>query len=79
MFLGAFLRKIKIFDKDFLKKTNNFAFKVLLPVLLFNNIYNSEISEEISLHIIIFAISIVLATIGIMFIVVPKLEKDNRN
>ena len=79
MFLGTFLRKIKIFDKDFLKKTNKFAFKVLLPVLLFNNIYNSKISEEINLKFIIFAVSIVLVTIGIMFIVVPKLEKDNRN
>lgn len=79
MFLGTFLRKIKIFDKDFLRKANNFAFKVLLPVLLFNNIYNSEISEDISLKFIIFAISIVLVTIGIMFIIVPKLEKDNRN
>lgn len=79
MFLGTFLRKIKIFDKDFLRKANNFAFKVLLPVLLFNNIYNSEISEEVSLKFIIFAISIVLVTIGIMFIIVPKLEKDNRN
>ncbi len=79
MFLGTFLRKIKIFDKDFLKKTNTFAFKVLLPVLLFNNIYNSEISEEINIQFIIFAISIVLVTIGIMFILVPKLVKDNRN
>lgn len=79
MFLGAFLRKIKIFDKDFLKKSNNFAFKVLLPFLLFNNIYNSEISKKINLQFIIFAISIVLITIGIMFIIVPKLEKDKRN
>jgi len=79
MFLGTFLRRIKIFDKDFLKKANNFAFKVLLPVLLFNNIYISEISEDISLKFIAFAISIVLVTIGIMFIIVPKLERDNRN
>lgn len=79
MFLGTFLRKIKIFDKDFLKKTNNFAFSVLLPVLLFNNIYISEISKEVDLKFILFAIGIVLVTIGIMFIIVPKLEKDNRN
>ena len=79
MFLGTFLRRIKIFDKDFLKKANNFAFKVLLPVLLFNNIYISEISEDISLKFIAFAISIVLVTIGIMFIIVPKLERDNRH
>lgn len=79
MLMGTILRRIKIFDKDFLKKLNNFTFKVLLPVLLFNNIYNTNISEEVDLKFIIFAVGIVLVTVGIMFIVVPKLEKDNRN
>lgn len=79
MFLGAFLRKVNIFDKDFLKKTNKFTFKVLLPVLLFNNIYTSKISEDINLQFIMFAVIICLVIIGILIIVIPKIEKDNRN
>lgn len=79
MFLGVFLRKIKIFDEDFLKKLNRFAFKVLLPILLFNNIYTSEISKKVDIYFVIFGVIIVLGTIGILFIVIPKYEKDNRN
>ncbi len=79
MMIGYFLRQIKIFDKDFLVKANNFAFKALLPVLLFNNIYKSHISDSVNTRLILFAISIVLILVGIMFIVVPKFEKDKRN
>ena len=79
MFLGAFLRRINIFDKDFLTKTDKFAFNVLFPVLLFNNIYSSNISEEINPLFIIFFVIIALAVIGILLIVIPKYEKDNRN
>lgn len=79
MTIGLFLRHIGIFEEGFLKKANNFAFKVLLPALLFNNIYKSHISEAVNLNLIIFAISIILGIVGIMFILVTKLEKDNRN
>lgn len=79
MCLGVFFRKIKIFNEEFLETGNNFAFKVLLPTLVFNNIYQSQISEEVNIKLIIFAICIVLGTIGIMFLIVPKFEKDNKN
>lgn len=79
MFLGAFLRKINIFDEDFLNKANRFTFKVLLPVLLFNNIYTSNVSEEINLNFILFAVIIVIVTVGILIAAVPKFEKDDRN
>ncbi len=79
MCLGTFLRKIKIFDKEFLDKGNNFAFKTLLPTLIFNNIYKSQIADEVNIKLILFAVCIVLGTIGIMFIIVPRLVKDNSN
>lgn len=79
MCLGAFFKKIELVDTPFLAKANNFAFKALLPVLLFNNIYKSEISEEVNIKLIFLAVSIVFITIGMLFILVPKFEKDNRN
>lgn len=79
MCIGAFLHKIKIFNDEFLEKGNNFAFKALLPTLVFNNIYQSQISEEVNIKLILFAICIVLGIIGIMFLIVPKFEKDNKN
>lgn len=79
MILGVFFRRIRLFDEGFLKKANNFTFNVLLPLLLFNNIYKSSISDAVNIKLIIFAISIILSIVGLMFIIVPKLEKDTRN
>ncbi len=79
MCIGAFLRKIKLIDKVFLEKANNFAFSALLPVLLFNNIYKSNISDSVNIKLIIFAVGIILFIVGMLFIIVPRIEKDNRN
>jgi len=79
MCIGAFLRKIKLIDWIFLEKANHFAFSALLPVLLFNNIYKSNISDAVNIKLIIFAVGIILFIVGILFIIVPKLENDNRN
>ncbi len=76
---GTLFRKINLFDEEFLVKANSFAFKVLLPTYLFNNIYKSEVSDSINIKLILFAVSIVIAVIGITIIIVQKFEKDNRN
>lgn len=79
MCVGAFLKKVKIFDDEFLLKANTFAFQVLFPVLLFNNIYKSKISGEVNIKLIIFAVAVVFIIIGITLFAVPKFEKDNKN
>lgn len=79
MCIGSFLRKIRLIDQVFLDKANHFAFSALLPVLLFNNIYKSNISEAVNIKLIFFGVGIILFIVGILFIIVPKLEKDNRN
>lgn len=79
MCLGVFLRKINIFDDKFLKPANSFAFKVLLPTLLFYNIYSTDLSYSFNGKLVIFAVAIVLITIALLFIIVPRFEKDNRN
>ena len=40
--LGYILKRIKFLSKDFLKTGNKLVFKVLLPVMLFMNIYDSS-------------------------------------
>lgn len=79
MCLGTFLRKINIFDEEFLKTANRFTFKVLLPALLFNNIYKSKITDTFNAKLVIFAVCTVLIVITLLVIIVPKLEKNNKN
>ncbi len=45
IFLGYFLKRIKFFSDDFLTKANKFVFKVLIPILLFSNLYMANLSE----------------------------------
>ena len=42
---GYFLRNAHFVDGAYLKKTNALTFKFFLPVLLFNNIYKTQIAE----------------------------------
>jgi len=79
MCLGVFLRKIKVFDETFLKTANNFTFKVLLPILLFYNIHNSKLSVSFNGKLVFFAVSSELIIIALLFIIVPKFEKNNKN
>lgn len=79
MSLGTFLKKINIIDEKFLKTANSFTFKVLLPTLLFYNIYNSNISESFNGKLVLFAVITLFILIAVLLIIIPKLEKDNRN
>lgn len=79
MCFGLFLSYIKIFDSEFLTKANNFVFKVLSSIMLFNNIYKSDLSKDINIKLIIFSVSSVIILIAILLLLIPKLEKDRKN
>lgn len=42
--LGYFLKKVKFLSQDFLNQANKFTFKVLIPILLFSNLYLADIT-----------------------------------
>ena len=44
IFLGYFLKRIGFFKEEFLNGVNKLVFIVLLPVLLFSNIYLADLS-----------------------------------
>lgn len=79
MALGYFLRRVGIFDPLFLKQLNKLCFKVFLPLVLFINVYHSDFYGLISVRLILFAVSCVIAAFLLLMIVVPLFEKDNRN
>lgn len=45
IFLGYFLKKIKFFSDDFLVQANKLVFRVLIPILLFSNLYCADLSS----------------------------------
>lgn len=62
--LGYCLKRIKFFSKDFLKTGNKLVFKVLLPVMLFMNIYDSNWSA-FRWDIILYALIAILVIFGL--------------
>lgn len=62
--LGYFLKRIKFLTGDFLKTGNKLVFKVLLPVMLFMNIYDSDWSA-FRWDLILYALIAILVIFGL--------------
>lgn len=78
MALGYVLKYIGMFDERTLDSMNNVAFKSFLPILLFYNIYKTDIKGVFNPNLMTFAaISVIILFIS-LYIVVPFIEKDNK-
>ena len=77
--LGYFLKRIKFLSGDFLKIGNRLVFKVLLPVMLFMNIYDSDWSAfrwDLILYSLI-AIGVIFG-LGLLTCIVTTKRADRR-
>ncbi len=77
MALGYFLKYMKMFDEHSLSVTNNVAFKVFLPCLLFYNIYTTDIGSVFDPKLIMFASLSIIISFTFLLFLIPKIEKDN--
>lgn len=77
--LGNFLMKKKMFNEDFIKMANRFVFKVALPVSLFINVYDGNISNT-NWSIVIFSclMIIILFLIGLTSVIVFCKDEKRR-
>lgn len=78
LMLGYYLKKIKMFDDNFLAIANNFTFKVLLPVLLFTNVFTTDILSAFNLRLVLFAVIGVILIFLCLLVLVPMFEKDKK-
>lgn len=76
--LGYFLKYLNMFDNNTLDTMNNITFKSFLPVLLFYNIYKTDLHETFNLKIIIFSVTCVIVLYLLLYLIVPLIEKDNK-
>lgn len=75
---GYFLKSIKLFDSYTLKKMNNVVFRSFLPILLFYNIYNTDLDVGLRPSLIIFAVLSIILIFLVLCLIVPRIEKDNK-
>lgn len=74
--IGYFLRFINAVEHTSLKQFNKLVFKLFLPALLFENMYNSKLDHDFNFNIVTFAISTILIMVALLCVLVPLFEKD---
>ena len=75
--LGYLLRKSRLLTKEFLDVGNKLTFRVLLPVMLFCNVYEIERLNEINVPFIIYGIAAVIVIFFLAIAVCCAFTKDN--
>lgn len=76
MAVGYLLRRIGLLDDTVLPKLNSLVFKAFLPMMLFNNIYHSDLESMMNPKLILTAVVSILVIFGVLCLVIPRIEKD---
>lgn len=77
MAAGYTLKRIRMLDDHTLTTMNNVVFRFFLPLLLFYNIYQTDLKTAFNLKLIIYSLCSVFLLFLILCIVIPFIEKEN--
>lgn len=78
MSIGNLMRRTGLFTQEVIKKLNAVVFKTFLPVLIFYNVYTSDIKDVTYIKPAIFSAGVLAAAFVITMLLVPVFEKDNK-
>lgn len=78
LILGYFLKTKGMFNDEFLRIANIFTFKVLLPVLLFTNVFTTDILAALNVKVIAYSLLSVIAIFLLLLVIIPLFEKDKK-
>lgn len=79
LLVGVVVRYKKMLTEQELVRFNGFVFKVLFPFLMFDNIYASDLSENLDGRLIAFAVCGVLVEYALAVLVSCRIEKSRRS
>lgn len=74
--LGFLLRHVGILDETGCGRMNTFAFNVLVPAMVFYNIYTADAASFRNPRLLLFCMASVTAVFLLLMVLVPRLEKD---
>ena len=77
MALGYVIKLTGMMNETSVKQVNKVIFKIFLPLLVFCNIYNTEIAESFNSQLLLYAVAGVLIQFVLSLCLVVLLEKDN--
>ena len=76
--LGYFLKKSGFLSDDFVKVGNKLVFKILLPCMLFVNVYSLESFSDIRWNTVIFCVVMMTTLFLLGMLIVPRISSDPR-
>lgn len=76
MALGYLTRSIGLINNEDVIKMNKMAFRVFMPVLMFYNVYSSDVFSSIKPGLIVYSVLMVLAVTGVSTLLVNRKVKD---
>lgn len=78
LFLGVLLNERQVISQEGFVEFNTLLFNVLLPILVFDNIYNADLSDIWSSDTLIFLSLFFIANFLLYILVIYIVEKDNK-
>lgn len=75
--LGYLLRRINLFNDDFLNLGNKLVFRLFLPVMLFFNVYNIADFSEINWWFVLYGSIAIIVVFALCTAIVPLFVKQN--
>lgn len=79
MMIGWFIKKRGIMNKDHFKTVNETVFKVILPIGIFFDIYETDIGEVFQPKVFIFVFLGIITLFSLSCLVISRMIKDNRD
>ncbi len=70
--LGVLLQKIGILPRRMVPDLNRLCFKCLLPIMLFNNVRETDFRQSFEWHLILYAVVTVLLLFCVLLWLIPK-------
>lgn len=77
MAVGYGAKRLLNIDKDSVRRFNALVFHTLLPIMLFNNIYSSDIRGGVNLRCLGLALSVLLVLFLLTWLLVRRIENEN--
>ena len=77
MAAGCLFRRMKLVDEPFCRKCNTFCFKTFLPLMIFMNVYNSDLESAVQPGAFLFAAGAVLVIFAAAFFLIPRIVKKD--
>lgn len=76
MLVGVGVRKAGLTDRPAMRNVDRLTFRLFMPVLLFKNIYETDLSQSFEPREVLFAVLALLAIFPVALLLPRRLEKD---